>query len=77
MPLFRILHLDAPPDRLGRPAPGRGDSGVWRLDHLVPVAGHFRMQPYGPRAALRRLQWIDKHTRGPADGSEKPPLAHL
>jgi hypothetical protein len=75
--LFRVIHLDAPPDRLGRPADPPHTGRTWRLDQHVPVAGHFRMQPYGPRAALRRLQWIDPHYRGPADGREKPPIEVL
>jgi hypothetical protein len=62
--LFRIVHLDAPVDRLGRPRPAAAAAGrSWRLDLHVGAAGYFRMQPYGPRSALHRLQWVDPHWR--------------
>lgn len=38
-----------------------------KLDHRTYVAPYFRMQPYGPRRSLRRLQLIEGHVRGPED----------
>jgi hypothetical protein len=32
------------------------------------VAGHYKMQPYGPRNALRKLIWREPFWRGPEDG---------
>lgn len=31
------------------------------------VRGHWRLQPFGPRRSLRRLQWIDAFIKGPDD----------
>jgi hypothetical protein len=74
--LFRIHYLDSPPDRFGRPEQSLGGDG-WRLDHRVPVRGHFRMQQHGPESKLRKLTWIGAHYRGPEDGAEKVLLDRL
>lgn len=44
---------------LDQPGPGRG------LDHQVWVSGHWKQQPYGPRASLRRPLWIRPYLKGP------------
>lgn len=71
--LFRVARLSSPPDRFGR---GGGDrsAGGWALGVRVRVRGHFRWQPHGPERALRRLQWIAAHERGPSDGETRPDL---
>jgi hypothetical protein len=55
--------------RVGREAPPSGQPDVFREGapptHLVWVRGHWRNQAHGPRHALRRLTWIEPHTRGP------------
>jgi hypothetical protein len=51
------------PERPGEPASG-GASGR-RLDHQVWVTGHWKEQPFGPRNALRRHQWIRPYLKGP------------
>jgi hypothetical protein len=35
------------------------------------VAGHYKMQPHGPRNALRKLIWLEPYWRGP----EEAPIA--
>ena len=75
--LFRVVRLDSPPDRFGRPAaatPAVGERAGWHLQHRVRVRGHFRLQPYGPHQSLRRLQWIDPHHRGPLSAPEQVDL---
>lgn len=42
---------------------GGGGEGQ-KLDHLVEVAGHFRWQPHGKGMRLRKLIFIEPHTRG-------------
>lgn len=59
-------------DRTGDTVP----AGAWKLDHRVPVRGHFRWQPCGPGRERRELRWIAEHVRG-ADLPEKPGLFAL
>ncbi len=74
--LFRVVRLGPPPLRFGRTDAERG-SGGWRLDHRVPVRGHFRLIHHGPKLAKRRLAWIAAHHRGPTDAAEKIRLERL
>lgn len=45
----------------------RADETRIERDHRWIVSGHWRRQPFGPNAALRRLQWINPHVKGPED----------
>ncbi len=60
--------------RRPRGSGGSSDTGDHPLDHEYrwQVKGYFRMQPYGPRGAVRRKTWIDPHVRGPEDKPIKP-----
>lgn len=68
--LFAMTRLNPAKDRLGRPAPVA--RGGWSLTMRQDVSGHFKLQPYGPGAQLRRLAWIGSYTRGPEDAPIKP-----
>ncbi len=74
--LFQVVRLTTPSDRFGRPDADRDKDG-WKLGVRVRVRGHFRLQPYGPGASLRRLQWIAPYEKGPADGRLRPRLHKL
>lgn len=73
--LFAITRLDAASDRLGRSAQKMPAS--WSLTARQEVSGHFRLQPYGPGAQLRRLMWIEAYTRGPESAPIKPRALRL
>jgi hypothetical protein len=44
---------------------GEGRAVDW--SHRWIVGGHWKQQPYGPRQAYRRAQWIAPFVKGPAD----------
>jgi len=44
----------------------------WSLTSHQEVAGHFKLQPYGPQNSLRRLIWVEGYERGPEDAPTKP-----
>jgi hypothetical protein len=71
--MFAVRELRPPANRFGRTE----TVGSWRLDHRVRVRGHFRWQPHGPKSALRRLQFIAEHYRGPDEGEEKVGIIKL
>jgi hypothetical protein len=54
---------------LRRPESESGDESKVgaKLKHRTWVAPYFRMQPFGPGRAQRRIQLIDGHMRGPDD----------
>jgi hypothetical protein len=68
--MFIVQELAPPPDHFGRT--GQGNGSRWKLDHRIQVNGHFRLQPYGEKSALRKLIWIAEYHKGPADGLTKP-----
>lgn len=74
--LFSVTELRAPANRFNRPPSTEGRRG-WRMDHRVPVRGHFRLQACGVRFSERRLTWIAAHARGPKDGLIRPRLTVL
>lgn len=47
-----------------------GDKTGYKLDHLINVRGHFRLQPHGPGRQHRKLIWIEPFEKGV--GREKP-----
>lgn len=71
---FKISQLKSPKGRFGRtdqePMPREG----YNLQHRIPVRGHWRHQPHGPKRSLRRLQWIEGFQRGPKEAPLKPAL---
>jgi hypothetical protein len=73
--IFRIRRLEAPQDRFGRPPEAR--SGGWRLEVRQKVEGHFKMQPFGPGRALRKLIYVSGYERGPEDGRMRTELQSL
>jgi hypothetical protein len=36
------------------------------------VSGHFKLQPHGPGASLRKLIWVTAYDRGPEGAPVKP-----
>jgi hypothetical protein len=53
---------------------GRPQSTIqtsWSLTSRQEVAGHFKLQPYGPQRTLRRLIWVEGYERGPDDAPVK------
>jgi len=44
----------------------------WSLTSRQEVAGHFKLQPYGPQHSLRCLIWVDAYERGPESAPIKP-----
>jgi hypothetical protein len=68
--IFALVQLAASINRLGRP-PHQG-AGGWLLTTRQDVSGHFKLQPHGPGASLRRLIWVNAYERGPEDASAKP-----
>jgi hypothetical protein len=67
--LFALTRL------LDSPEVGRSNSTVqssWSLMNRQAVAGHFKLQAYGPERSLRRLIWVDEYERGPNDAPIKP-----
>lgn len=67
--LFALTRLHASSE-VGRPRSTIRDS--WSLTSRHEVAGHFKLQPYGPRQSQRRLIWVEGYERGPADAPVKP-----
>jgi hypothetical protein len=67
--LFALTRLHASSE-VGRPKSTIRSS--WSLTSLHEVAGHFKLQPYGPRQSLRRLIWVEGYERGPAGTPIKP-----
>ncbi len=68
--LFAMTRLNPAKDRLGRAA--QVAQGSWSLTMRQDVSGHFKLQPYGAGAHLRRLIWIGSYTRGPEEAPIKP-----
>lgn len=62
--LFRIVRLRAPAGKFERKQP-EAPRGGWQLGVRVEVDAYFRMQPYGTRKALRRLQIIKGYVKNP------------
>ena len=73
--LFAMTRLNPAKDRLGRAS--QGTQGSWSLSLRQDVSGHFKLQPYGAGAQLRRLIWIGSYTRGPEDASIRPRAMRL
>jgi hypothetical protein len=73
--LFAMTRLLPAADNLGRP--DKIMNVGWSLTARQEVSGHFRLQPYGPGASLRRLSWVAAYERGPADGPSKPPAVRM
>jgi hypothetical protein len=71
--MFRVETLSPPPDRFGRVASAEDRNG-WKLGWRSEVAGHFKMQPYGPQRALRKLIFVESYKRGPEDAPHKHTL---
>ncbi len=67
--LFALTRLHASSE-VGRPQSTIRSS--WALTSRHAVAGHFKLQPYGPQQSLRRLIWVDAYERGPAGAPVKP-----
>lgn len=67
--LFALTRLHSS-DEVGRPRERIPSS--WSLTSRQEVAGHFKLQPWGPQLSMRRLIWIDGYLRGPADAPLKP-----
>jgi hypothetical protein len=67
--LFALTRLHASSE-VGRPKSTIRDS--WSLTSRHEVAGHFKLQPYGPRHSLRRLIWVEGYERGPTGAPVKP-----
>ena len=68
--IFALVRLAAPVGRHGR-EPKADNSAGWVLNVRQEVAGHFKLQPYGPQQSLRRLIWVDGYERGPDDAPTK------
>jgi hypothetical protein len=64
---FKSHKIGTVPGDFGRRA-DRNEERTRTLGRRTEVRGHFRLQPYGRRGSLRRLQWILPHMRGPRDG---------
>jgi hypothetical protein len=73
--LFSMTQLQPARDRLGRSETSIPTS--WTLTTRQEVAGHFRLQPYGPGWSLRRLIWVQPYERGPEDAPAKPQAIRL
>ncbi len=73
--IFTFVRLSAPANRLGRPP--CPNAGGWSLTARQDVSGHFKLQPYGPGASLRRLIWVDAYERGPDDAPSRPHAVRL
>jgi hypothetical protein len=73
--LFRVRKLEAPQDRFGRPPAPR--LGGWCLEVRQKVEGHFKMQPFGPGRAFRKLIYVAGYERGPEDGRVQAELRPL
>lgn len=68
-PRFRVgrpIHLP----RVMREAAQHRSGTAWKLTARFQVAGHWRMQAYGPQRSLRRRQWIQPFWKGPATLAE-------
>jgi hypothetical protein len=72
---FKAHRIGAVPGDFGRPSDQKAQGRT--LGRRTEVRGHFRLQPYGPRGSLRRLQWILPHMRGPRDGILSTNLVRL
>jgi len=73
--IFAMLRLAAPADRLGRAVPSL--RAGWVLTARQEVAGHFKLQPYGPGQALRKLIWVASYERGPEQAPIRPRAVRL
>jgi hypothetical protein len=73
--IFAMLRLAAPADRLGRALPSL--RAGWMLTARQEVAGHFKLQPYGPGQASRKLIWVASYQRGPEQAPIRPRAVHL
>ena len=69
--LFAMVRLQLARDRLGRPE--GSISTTWSLTTRQEVSGHFKLQPHGPGATLRKMIWVAPYDRGP---EEAPAKAH-
>lgn len=67
--LFALTRLNAS-EAVGRP---KGTiPASWSLSIRQEVAGHFKLQAYGPQSSLRRMIWVSPYERGPEDAPIKP-----
>ncbi len=73
--LFSVESLAPPADRFGR-ARATGQGG-WKLGWRSDVAGHFKTQPWGPHASLRKLIFVEGYTRGPEGAPKRHKLERL
>nr|WP_294516042.1 hypothetical protein [uncultured Rhodopila sp.] len=69
--IFAMVRLAAPSDRLGR-TPSQEQNAGWMLTRRQDVAGHFKLQPCGPKNTLRQLIWVEGYARAPEDAVVKP-----
>ncbi|HCJ70401.1 hypothetical protein [Agrobacterium pusense] len=44
---------------------GNGEGGPHQFNHRVWVTGHFKLQAYGKKRALRKMIWVNEFLRGP------------
>ncbi|MFZ1642691.1 MAG: hypothetical protein WAV07_14910 [Candidatus Contendobacter sp.] len=72
---FAIHTLSKPHNNLDRSL-ALHEGRTWKLDHLVPVRGHFRLQPVGKQRSRHELRWIADHIRG-TGLPQKPMLTPL
>ena len=66
---FALTRLHAS-DAVGRPK----DSipNTWSLTSRQEVAGHFKLQGYGPQRSQRRMIWVASYERGPEGAPVRP-----
>lgn len=72
--LFKVLRLESPRGRFGRTDQDRIPQGGWKLDHRIPVRGHYRWQAVGEKWKDHKLIYVARHSRGPKDAPERPEL---
>ena len=62
LPALRVLQLST-----GATVARSESGGSVEWSHRWMVRGHWRLQPYGPKRALRKPTWIDPYVKGPED----------
>ncbi|WP_244832052.1 hypothetical protein [Caballeronia sp. TF1N1] len=67
--LFAMTRLH-PTEKVGRTSSSA--HGSWSLSERQEVAGHFKLQAYGPDHSLRRMIWVSDYERGPEDAPLRP-----
>ncbi|MDD2794659.1 hypothetical protein [Acidocella sp.] len=72
--LFAMTRLH-PSGKVGRPA--NTIPSTWNLSERQEVAGHFKLQAYGPQWSERRLIWVSGYERGPDDIPLRPKAVRL